>query len=101
MNRAERRAGAKMQRSVVQRIHTEKEKRREANRAISFQNKMYLAATVLALHREFDFDTERCLKVLNAITDIVFEADCAEVLMEQALDEVGINIIGSDTEVEV
>lgn len=94
MNRAERRTAVKIQRSVVQKVNLEKEKRRESSKAISFQNKMYLAATVLALHREFDFDTMQCLTALNAITDIVFNADCAEILNEQALEEAGINIVG-------
>lgn len=92
MNRAERRALAKAQRNMAIRQNMESVKKKEANRAIVFQNRMYLAATVLALHREFGFGRTRCLKALHAIEDIAFNASCAEELRQNAVAETGIDI---------
>lgn len=94
MNRAERRALAKQQKNTASKVNVEKAKQQEANKAIRFQNRMFLAATVLALHREFGFGAGRCLKALHAIERIAFDASCAEELRQQALDEVHIDVPG-------
>lgn len=97
MNRAARRATARAQRNQAIGNKIASEKRNEANRAIKFQNAMYLSATALTLHRTFGFGQARCLRALEAISNTAFEADCAEQLIEQVKAEIGISI-GSEVE---
>lgn len=92
MNRSQRRQLAKLQRHGITVQDLKNTAKREANSAIVFQNRMFLAATAIALHREFGFGKERCLRALHAIEDIAFEATCAEELREQAIAETGIDI---------
>ena len=92
MNRADRRAAAKLTHNIAYQRNIADVKRKEARKAISFKNKFFIAATVLVLHDELGLDTERVSDVLAMIADVQFNALSAEELWQRVEEELGITI---------
>lgn len=67
--------------------------RREAlDENAQFQSKMLLASMCIALHQEFGFGQERCLRVLDVVERISTNALTPSELIDQCKSEVGINL---------
>ena len=67
--------------------------RREAlDENAQFQAKMLTASICLALHQEFGFGQERCLRVLDAVERISTNALTPSELIDQCKSEVRINL---------
>ena len=92
MNRADRRAAAKMMRNVAQQRNIAEIKRKEARKAISFQSRFFMAATALVLHDELGFDVDRVSDLMAKIADVQFNALSAEELWQRVETELGITI---------
>lgn len=92
MNRADRRAAAKMMRNVAQQRNIAEIKKKEARKAISFQNRFFMAATALVLHDELGFDVDRVSDLMAKIADVQFNALSAEELWQRVETELGITI---------
>ncbi|MBO5671490.1 MAG: hypothetical protein J6S41_08080, partial [Clostridia bacterium] len=92
MNRAERRAEAKLMRNIAYQRNMADVRRKESRKAISFQNRFFIAATALVLHDELGLDAEQVTDILYKIADTNFNALSAEELCRRAEEELGIQI---------
>lgn len=92
MNRLDRRAAAKMMRNAAQQRNIAEIKKKEAHKAISFQNRFFMAATALVLHDELGLDIDRVSDIMSKIADVQFNALSAEELWQRVEVEMGIKI---------
>lgn len=53
-------------------------------------------AAALAGHREFGFDTDQCLTLLNSMNQIVTEHFTSAEIIQEAWDEIGLHVVMDD-----
>lgn len=92
MNRAERRAQAKLVRNAAYQRNISEIKHKEAWKAISFQNRFFIAAVALVLHDELGLEAEKITELLYKIADVNFNALSAGELWQRVEDELGITM---------